>query len=670
MESLTDFSRYVNRKRLPEPDDNSSVIVTDEFPNKERYAAFSYIFKNLSDNYDVQPLIEIEDTRENIVNVNNELFKSDNIKKNILTNFSTATYSNFKNRFNEPYSNEPIIQLDEKNSNIVEIKERIKENKVNTPLFNKGYIPSIKINREITDAVLKYNESEILGSNLITEVPIYFILKGLYDDPTGHVSTFIYFKKKFYSLGFLADIEDNTIIPSIDNLLFYNKTIHNYGYEREFNRYYDINKNPNLINEFVDVVRNGLSEIKTEIGYVITEMNRDTVKYYNQSVKDRTLEAIYSTVYDHLMETIDVWESKFGTLRFYMELNKIIEQMKQEESSIPTKRPHPSITNLYNELIRLLKEKKDDLLISLASSPFTGNYIIDIGILTQFHIDNINMIIDKIDGVNFNIETYEESGKLFLSSSLLRYKLKSKYGRMCFMSDFKSKGNYEDTSSATGRSSKLLINPRNTTVSRKTLSKSNCTNNTAWVFSDSIHCIGRGGINPSSESKWLPVMTDNITIPGACAHGKLQKINEDGSTELLLKEIDYSKIEELPNFLKDETKTIDDFILLFDTSPLSLTLHLSAIELHENKKTYYDKLTGIFNDKPAPLAILPPPPGVELKNPEKGDKNKRHWSSLWGGSNKNYLLNRLNPNFKRKTYKRKSIKRKSNKRKTNKRKTQ
>lgn len=656
-ESLNDFSRYVNRKRLPEPDDNSSVIVDKTFPEKNRYAAFSYVFKNLSDDYDVQPLIEIEDTRENIVNINSELFKTDNIKNKILKNFITATYSNFNNRFNEPYSNEPIIQLDEKNSNLDEIKKFIKEKNVNKHLFNKGYIPSIKINREITDAVLKYNDSEILGSNLITEVPIYFILKGVYDEAIGHVSTFIYFKKKFYSLGFLADDEDNTIIPSIDNLLFYNKTIHNYGYEREFNRYYNIIENTKLINEFGDVVRNGLLEIKTGIGYAIAEMNKDNVKYYNQTVKDETIKSIYSTVYDDLMEKLEKWELTFGTLRFYIEFIKIIEKVKQAESSIPTKRLDKSIENLYNEFISLLTEKKDDLLNNLASSPFTGNYIIDIGILTQFHIDNINMIIDKIDGVNFNLETYEEPGKLFLSSSLLRYKLKSKYGRMCVMSDFKSKGNYEDTSSATGRSSKLLINPRNTTVSRKTLSKSNCTNNTTWVFSDSIHCIGRGGINPSSESKWLPVMTDNITIPGACAHVKLQKINEDGSTELLLKEIDYSKIEELPNFLKDETKTIDDFIVLFDTSPLSLTLHLSAIELHENKKTYYDKLKGIFNDKPAP-------PTSELKMPEKGDKNKRHWSLFWGGSNKNYLLNKLKSNCKRKTNKRKSNKRKTHKRKT------
>ena len=86
-ESLNDFSRYVNRKRLPEPDDNSSVIVDKTFPEKNRYAAFSYVFKNLSDDYDVQPLIEIEDTRENIVNINSELFKTDNIKNKILKNF-------------------------------------------------------------------------------------------------------------------------------------------------------------------------------------------------------------------------------------------------------------------------------------------------------------------------------------------------------------------------------------------------------------------------------------------------------------------------------------------------------------------------------------------------------------------------------------------------------
>ena len=638
-----DLNRYVNPKRLPEPaKDDYSVIVDATFPPKDHYAAFSYVFKNLINitdikeinNYCVRPLIEIAETQANFDEVNNELFKTEDIKEDIVKNFSKTTSSNVSTPFNEPYPYNHIIKLTDGNSNLVEIKKIIRNN--DTPLFNKDYIPSIKINSEITEAVSKY-DLDNPGSVSITEVPIYFVLKGSYDNPTAHVSTFIYFKNNFYSLGFMKDGEDNSVISSVDPLLFYNRMSHNRGYQKQFMNDDLLRNNPELMWDFVIRVSYLLSVINIPINGPRSDLSQ------------------YLEKYNGLIETLKTdkreWELKFGSIRFYIELTRIIEeaQVQQQQQQQITKAQR----ELYDEFKRLSTEKINDLFFKLASSPFTGNYIIDIGVLTQFHIDNIEQILSNIVDVRFKFRTYKDKdGNPCIRPSLLTYRLKSKYSAVC-LNDIWTKGNYKDVSSTDGRSSKIVKNPRKATVFRKVLSESNCTNNTAWIFSDSIHCIGRGGISPTEKSSWFPHATDNLTIPGACVSGRLQEVYDDGTSDVLLKEIDYDKINGLPDLLKDPSRTMNDFISLFDMSLLSLKLHLIVEAFDNNKRSILDRFR-----KKKPLSL--PAPILSDAVTEIAPTT--------GGINKNYLLNRFTPFFKRKTHKRKTHRRKTHRRKTYKRK--
>uniref|UniRef100_A0A6C0L7W5 Uncharacterized protein n=1 Tax=viral metagenome TaxID=1070528 RepID=A0A6C0L7W5_9ZZZZ len=634
-----DLNRYINPKRLPEPakDDSYSVIVDATFPPKDHYAAFSYVFKNLINitdikeikNYCVRPLIEIEETQANFDQVNNELFKTEDIKEDIVKNFSKTTSSNVSTPFNEPYPYNPIINLTDGNSNLVEIKKIIVNNV--TPLFNKDYIPNIKINSEITEAVLKY-DLDNPGSVSITEVPIYFVVKGSYDNPTAHVSTFIYFKKKFYSLGFLKDSEDNSVISSVDPLLFYNKMSRNRGYEKQFMNDHYLQDNPELMRDFVDRVISILSVIKKSI-----KVERADLSQYSEK---------YNSLIDTLKNDKRDWELKFGSIRFFIELIKIIEDAeKQQHTPLVPK-------EFYVEFVRLSNDKINNLFFNLASSPFTGNYIIDIGVLTQFHIDNIKQILLNIVDVRFNFRTNKDKhGNPYIRPSLLTYILKSKYSAVC-LNDIWTKGKYKDVSSTDGRSSKIVKNPRNTTVFRKALSESNCTNNTAWIFSDSIHCIGRGGISPTEKLGLLPHATDYITIPGACVSGRLQEVYDDGTSDVLLKEIDYDKINGLPDLLTDPSRTMNDFISLFDMSLLSLKLHLKVEALANNKRSILDRFR-----KKRPLSLAAPILSDAVTD----------IVPTTGGINKNYLLNRFTPFSKRRTHKRKIHKRKIHKRKTYKR---
>ena len=728
------LDRYKDTERNPEPDFETDVVVTGKvFPPKNTYAAFSYVFKNLVDPKDisVRSLIEMP-VNENFNGLNQNIFLDDNIKREVLEYINNTTSNDFGrgifSEINENSHKHKIIL--NKNYN----KPYSSPKNIHS-LFNENFKPTIQIRKEITDAVEEYTRkytkeitensensenSEILMSN----VPIFFILKTSYDKQEGHVTTMIYYKEKFYSLGFLLHEEDEiSTIAQIDPLSFYNYTMKHIGYSKKY--IYDNYNIPILLSilchyiedifdeaindyNFFDIEEVDLKNIFDNIVSILSNINKKIdddddermiiipekeyiKKIINDFVTDYLVKkkngiktnevSMYSDLYiiiknsetiekcERELATIDsklkenlseqerskleedrtdnisnkedaadnkeyyidkvfelsleqlqnqTFEQLFGDLRFRHELHECILKLKGN-----TKYSDSFLAGIDKYSLEYINQYENNI----KSSPFTGNKIVHVGILTQFHINNINSILKTITSVKYGSGNLNDPDNQYINPQIT-YMLDSFYLPICrkgISSVFGSKYKPSPT-----MSSKTTVAPRSNITSRKTLSISNCTNNTEWIFSDSIQCEGGSGLNPKIQASGF----ETTIIPGSCISAKLEKINENGTNELRLKEINYEKIKEIPEFCSTKSRrTIHDFISNFDLSILSLTLHNKALELSAAKK-----------------------------------KN--------GGSNKKYLLNRLNPNHnqlntinstKRRPHKSRSHKRGPNKSRSHKR---
>jgi hypothetical protein len=167
----------------------------------------------------------------------------------------------------------------------------------------------------------------------------------------------------------------------------------------------------------------------------------------------------------------------------------------------------------------------------LTKMPLIGNKIIDIGILSQFHLNNINTIIKSISNITMDFcaikkqdlyngdETYTIN---FLHQPMIS--LSSEYNLFCFK--FGTTGSIMPTTKKQSR------------PSGKVPSGMNCTSGLEWIFSDSIKCDGgtilpveTTGIDKIAINILKNTIGNTITVPGNCR--RINNLDIDKKTGLM-----------------------------------------------------------------------------------------------------------------------------------------
>lgn len=411
------------------------ILNTDptKFPDYDTFAAFSYIFKFLSEPEGVSepesdpkqviyPLLKIKDDDTTYKNLNqkyggeneNRTFKEELIRSfnsydiwhNINNLFNTDVNS-FD--FNDESTNKELTSEANKNydlrigCNPALKNDKISKDKIVTynTLFNKDVKISdfIKIHPDIVQAVDKLFHTQAWDIKL-DDVPIYFVIKNNKEEINSHVSSYIYYKGLFYSFGVGGGIMGNAVIFPIDPLLFFNN---------------------NNLQEYLDII------------YTTN----------NLLSNDKTL----------------------------------VKQFKSMPDSSEKIQLKSNIENFRSQIISMEN--------ALKSMPFVGIKIIDMGVLTQFHIDNINDIINNIEKINVDlcITKISDSEKLRCTMITMPIiKLSNSFASV--------KGNIIES----------IKDTRDINI-RKLNKRINCVYSMDYVFQDTLKCDKYGVITPGNCRK-------------------------------------------------------------------------------------------------------------------------------------------------------------------------
>ena len=132
-------------------------------------------------------------------------------------------------------------------------------------------------------------------------------------------------------------------------------------------------------------------------------------------------------------------------------------------------------------------------------------YLVDVGLLTTFHLRNINSIIRQIDTVDLNVcfKTCKRD-RVTISNIRLDIGLRSNYCQFAPNPTARFNSSFIPQMMSRHSVPKIYTN-------RQIPSVMNCTSSLQWIFSQSVLCVGS-----SAKSKMYNTISKSLVIPGLC----------------------------------------------------------------------------------------------------------------------------------------------------------
>lgn len=138
-----------------------------------------------------------------------------------------------------------------------------------------------------------------------------------------------------------------------------------------------------------------------------------------------------------------------------------------------------------------------------------GIHVVDIGLLTQFHVDRINNIISKINAANVSICLSLCDQGFKLSKIFFEIEINSSYCELAPNPTAKHNSSRRMQLLTLQKTPKVYSTTRLPTVGL------NCTSSLQWIFSQTVQCIGG-----SKTSLTKNLIGKSVVIPGKCTRIK------------------------------------------------------------------------------------------------------------------------------------------------------